>query len=151
MYKKHLFSAYYGLFVGAKCSVSVWNGRLTELTKHLLFTLCSWFFFFLIISSLCCITGSDSWLTTEKQITVGRGSNTEPGTAKLFALFHHLHRIVDFSQQSSPHISPKDCFKYVKFWGAENFSYKLIINIAIVCQYEEICPAGYLTSLRRVV
>ena len=47
--------------------------------------------------------------------------NTEPGIAKLVALFHHLHQIVDSSWQFSPDISPKDCFKYGKFWGVDNF------------------------------
>ena len=65
-----------------------------------------------------------------------RGSNTEPGIAKPVALFHHSHRIVDSSRQSSPGISPKDCFKCGKFWGIHNFSYKLISE----------CPSGHLTS-----
>ncbi len=36
------------------------------------------------------------------------------------------YRIADSSRQSSPGISPKDCFKYGKFWGVDNFSYKPI-------------------------
>ena len=65
-------------------------------------------------------------MTYQKQITAGRGSNTEPEIAKAVALFHHSHRIVDSSRQSSPGISPKDFFKYGKFEGVDNFSYKLI-------------------------
>ena len=49
------------------------------------------------------------------QITAGRGSNTEPGIAKPVALVHHSNRTGDISRQSSPGISPKDCFKYGKF------------------------------------
>ena len=59
------------------------------------------------------------------QITAGRESNTEPGIAKPVALVHHSNRIGDISRQSSPGISPKDCFKYVKFWRVDNFSYDL--------------------------
>ena len=45
-------------------------------------------------------------ITTEKQITAGSGSNTEPEKAKPVALFHHSHPIVDSisSPQSSPDI-----------------------------------------------
>ena len=62
----------------------------------------------------------------QKQINVSRRSNTEPGIAKPVTLFHHSHRIVESSRQSPPCISPKDCFKYGKFRGVDNFSYKLI-------------------------
>ena len=81
-----------------------------------------------------------------KQITAGRGSNTEPGIAKPVALFHHSHRIVDSSRQSSPNISPKDCFKCSKFWGVDNYSYKLIIQLRGLCQREAICPSRHLIS-----
>ena len=38
----------------------------------------------------------------QKQITAGRGSNTEPGITKPVAPFHHSHRIVNSNRQSSP-------------------------------------------------
>ena len=53
--------------------------------------------------------------------------------AKPVTLFHHSHRIVDSSQQSSPSISPKNCFKYGKFWGVDNFSYRLDRSTALCC------------------
>ena len=79
-----------------------------------------------IIGILSCIVSIVSFMVYQKQITASRGSNTEPGITKLVAPFHHSHRIVDSSRQSSPGVSPKDCFKYGKFWGVDNFSYKLI-------------------------
>ena len=91
--------------------------------EHLLFTPCSWLRRNVKkknISSLCC------FMAYQKQITASRGLNTKPGIAKPVALFHHSHRIVDSSWQSSPGISSKDCFKYGKFWGVNNFLYKLI-------------------------
>ena len=51
----------------------------------------------------------------QKQITAGRGSNTEPGIAKPVAPFHHSHRIVDSSRQTSPDISPKTVSNMVSF------------------------------------
>ena len=72
----------------------------------------------------------------QKQITASRRSNTERRIAKPVVLLHHSHRIVDSSRQSSPGISPKDCFKYGKFWGVDNFSYKLIsrqIDNSVLC------------------
>ena len=81
---------------------------------------------FLIKKKKCKKKIIGSLLHYQKQITASRGSNTEPEIVKLIALFHHMHQIVDSSQQSSPGISPKDCFKYAKFWGVDNFSYKLI-------------------------
>ena len=76
----------------------------------------------------------------QKQITAGRGSNTEPEIAKSVAPFHHSHRIVDRSQQSSPDISLKDCLNYSKFWDVDSLSYKLIIQLCVVC------PSRHLTS-----
>ena len=126
--------AYYGLFGGATCrgpfGMAEWLNRLRA---FIIYTV------LLIkkkkckkkikkICSLCCIVSNVSWLTRSRSLRLNRGrSNTEPGIAKPVTLFrHHSHRIVDSSRQSSPGISPKDCFKYGKFWSVNNFSYKRI-------------------------
>ena len=80
-------------------------------------------------------SAASSWLTGSRSlwaITVSRVSKREPGIAKPVTLFHCSHRIVDSSRQSSPGISPKDCFKYDKFWGVDNFLYKLI-DSSVLC------------------
>ena len=89
-----------------------------------------------IIGSLCCIVSSASWLTRSRSLRAEDRIPAEPGIAKPVALFHHSHRIVDSSRQSSPGISRKDCYKYGKFWGVDNFSYKLIfrqIDSSVLC------------------
>ena len=78
------------------------------------------------------VASAASLVAYRKQITVSRGLNREPGIAKPVTLFHRSHWIVDSSQQSSPVISPKDCFKYDKFWGVDNFLYKLI-DSSVLC------------------
>ena len=137
MHEKHfssffLFFASYGLLVG-RCVRLGWRTDWIDCESSS-FTPCCWLRsrnVKKIIGSLCRTIGSVSWLTTEKQVIAGRGSNTEPGTGKPAALFHHLHRIVDSSWQSSPDISLKNYFKYSKFWGVDNFSYKLIIQCCV--------------------
>ena len=52
--------------------------------------------------------------------------------------------LVDSSWQSPPDISLKDCFKYSKFSGVDNFLYKLIIQLCVVFQHESL-------DIRRVV
>ena len=60
-----------------------------------------------------------------KQITAGKGSNTEPEIAKPVAPFHHSHRIVDSGRQSSPDISPKTVSNMASF--------ELLISSRINC------------------
>ena len=65
----------------------------------------------------------------QKQFTVSRGLNTEPGIAKLVALFHHSHQIVDsrhFTERLLQIWYVLRCF-VLSF----NFSCKLIINTAL--------------------
>ena len=86
--------------------------------EHSLFTPCSWLRRNVkkIIGSLCCIVGSALWLTKSRSLrTEDRGSNTELGIAKPVALFHHSHRIVESSWQSSPDISLKIASNMVSF------------------------------------
>ena len=114
------FSTYYGLLGRATCGVVrlEWQTDWID-CECLLFTPCSWLrrrnVKKIIIGSLCCIVSSASWLTRSRSVTASTGSNTKPGIVKPVALFHHSHRIVDSSRQSSPGISPKDCFNYGKF------------------------------------
>ena len=74
--------------------------------EHSLFTLCSWL--------------------RRRKVKIKKSLVASAASSVALALFHHSHRIVDSSWQSSPCISPKDCFKHSKFWGVNNFSYKLI-------------------------
>ena len=122
------------------CSASVWNGRLNQLQAFIIYTV------FLIKKKKCqkpLVASAASLVEADR---AGRGSNTEPGIAKPVAPSHHSHRIMDSSQQSSPDILPKDYFKYSKFSGADNFSYKLIINTVLCCVKQYQCPSGHLTS-----
>ena len=114
---------------------SFWRGhmrcvRLEWLTDWIdcersLFTPCSWLRRNVkkIIGSLCCIVSSASWLTKCRSL---RAEDRILSQEYRSQLLYSIIRIRLWIRQSSPGISPKDCFKYGKFWGVDNFSYKLI-------------------------
>ena len=56
------------------------------------------------------------------------GQNIEPGTAKPDALFHHSHRIMDSSRQSSPDILPKSRAAFQRFASTDAKHYVFCVS-----------------------